>query len=430
MNDRELEAKLQRAVAASTPDVWEQIRARCAVGENKPQPADEAGAVVSFSAARKRRQPWARALACVAALVLVIGGFGMFRQYQAQHAVDSVIALDVNPSVELQINAEERVLHAVARNVDAEGILDGMDLSGATLDVAVNALIGSMLKNGYISELANSILVSVESGDQARSTALQERLAAEIDSILQSFSVEGAVISQTVTSDESLAALASENQISAGKASLINTIIAQNSLYSFTELAKLSINELTLLVESQQETLTEVVSTGTASDKAYIGREAALALALEQSGLTEADILYQEIEMDFDDGQMVYEVEFFAGEMKYEYEIAAGDGAILKMDTKAEERPIGQDTAADGNMDSPGSAAMRGEYITANEARAIALLHAGIDEADAWEMEVDFDVDDGVALYEVEWYSGRMEYDYEIDALNGEILKYDAEVED
>lgn len=408
MNDRELEARLRQAVDAAAPDVWEKIEARC----------DAAAPAPPAPLRQKRNRPWMKTLACAAALLLVIGCFSVFRAYQAEHRVDSVIALDVNPSVELQINAAERVLAATALNDDALGILDNMDLTGATLDVAVNALIGSMLKNGYISELANSILVSVASGDSARGQALQERLAAEIDSILQGFSVEGAVLSQQVEDDGALSALASENQISTGKASLINAIIAQNSLHTFEELAQLSIHELTLLAEPQQQALPDVVATGTPSDKAYIGREAALAAALAHAGLDSAQAGGVQVEMDYDDGQMTYEVDFFANGCEYEYEIAADDGAVLKYESE-------QDEARH-----PEGGGKSGGYLSAAEAKDAALGHAGIAEADARELEVEFDDDDGIAVYSVEWKTGDMEYDYEIDALSGAVRKFDAELDD
>ena len=66
--------------------------------------------------------------------------------------------MDVNPSIELRINNAEKVIAAEALNEDAEIILEDMKLRGVDVDVATNALIGSMVKNGYLSELSNSIL--------------------------------------------------------------------------------------------------------------------------------------------------------------------------------------------------------------------------------------------------------------------------------
>ena len=99
------------------------------------------------------------AAACLA-LVVVGGGAGV--QYYQANAVASVISLDVNPSVELDVNRQEKGVSAVPLNADANEILDGMDLKGADLNVAVNAIMGSLLKHGYVDELANSILISVE----------------------------------------------------------------------------------------------------------------------------------------------------------------------------------------------------------------------------------------------------------------------------
>ena len=69
-----------------------------------------------------------------------------------------------------------------------------MDLTGTDLDVAVNALIGSMLQNGYLSDIQNAILVSVENQDAAKSAQLQQHLTDTINSVFQGGSLEGAVL--------------------------------------------------------------------------------------------------------------------------------------------------------------------------------------------------------------------------------------------
>ena len=63
------------------------------------------------------------------------------------------------------------------------------------------------------------------------------------------------------------------------------------------------------------------------------------------------------------------------------------------------------------------------EYITKAEAKAIAFEHAGVKEADAKKVRVEFDFDDGVAEYSVEFHADKFDYDYEIDAVSGKILK-------
>ena len=64
------------------------------------------------------------------------------------------MSLDVNPSIELTLNRSEKVLACTPVNEEAQAILADMDgggdLKGAKLDVAVNAIVGSLVRKGYL----------------------------------------------------------------------------------------------------------------------------------------------------------------------------------------------------------------------------------------------------------------------------------------
>ena len=68
--------------------------------------------------------------------------------------------------------------------------------------------------------------------------------------------------------------------------------------------------------------------------------------------------------------------------------------------------------------------------ITEDEAKNIALTDAGVTEADVTGIRVKLDKDNGVWEYEVDFYAGDMEYDYDIDAATGTIRSKDTEIED
>ena len=70
------------------------------------------------------------------------------------------------------------------------------------------------------------------------------------------------------------------------------------------------------------------------------------------------------------------------------------------------------------------------EDIGYAKAKSIALNHAGVSESKAYDMDIELDDEDGTLVYEVEFKSGNMEYDYEIDAASGTILKHEAELDD
>ena len=45
-------------------------------------------------------------------------------------------------------------------------------------------------------------------------------------------------------------------------------------------------------------------------------------------------------------------------------------------------------------------------------------------------MDIELDDEDGILVYEVEFKSGNMKYDYEINAATGAILKHESELDD
>lgn len=145
----------------------------------------------------------------------------------------------------------------------------------------------------------------------------------------------------------------------------------------------------------------------------YITEEAAKAAALDHAGLAEADLQAVRVKLDYDDGRAIYDVEFVQNAAEYDYEIDATTGEIVSYDYDAE------------NYN--GAQATTGSPVTAEEAKQIALNHAGVAESDTRAMELETDRDNGRTVYEFSWKVGFTEYDYEIDADTGEILSYSQE---
>ncbi len=63
--------------------------------------------------------------------------------------------------------------------------------------------------------------------------------------------------------------------------------------------------------------------------------------------------------------------------------------------------------------------------ITQEQALDIALKHAGYKKNQVSFPRVHLDYDDGIQKYEVEFYVGFCEYNYDIAASNGQIIGYD-----
>lgn len=66
--------------------------------------------------------------------------------------------------------------------------------------------------------------------------------------------------------------------------------------------------------------------------------------------------------------------------------------------------------------------------ISAEKAKQIAISHAGVGAATFTKVELD--IDDGIKVYEIEFKVGNVEYEYDINASNGAIIKSSSEIDD
>lgn len=408
---KDVEQRLSTALEHAAPNDPAGVLSRC--GAQK-------GTVIAMTQPKKRRR-WA-SLAVAACLVLAVAGGGVW--YQQANTVASVVSLDVNPSIQLNVNKNEKVLSAVPMNDDAAEILNGMELKGTQADVAMSAIIGSLLQHGYVSELANSILITVEDDDAQRGEKLQQELTQMADAALASAQVNASILSQVLSRSPELTQKAQEYGISEGKAALIQAVVeGSNGTKTFEQLVGLSINDLNLLYAAQKPLGTNsgegqgtqaggdqtasggagapITASGQASQSAYIGMEAAKEAALSHAGYTQNNVTFLSAEYDYDDGRMIYEVEFRVQGAEYEYEIDAATGQVIKYEQEGEKSYTGSaDTSS---------------YIGEDAAKAAALSHAGVSEGDTSYCNAWLEWDDGrPECYEVEFMAGSTRYEYEI----------------
>jgi len=395
MTNEKMEQRLAAALEKTVPDDVSGVLSRCEVRK---------GTVSSMKANHTIKKKWATLVAACLAVIL-LGGGGVL--YQQANAAASVVSLDVNPSIELRVSRSEKVLACAPLNEDAKAILadmgGGADLKGAKLDVAVNAIVGSLVRNGYLSSISSAIMISVEDKNTARAEKLQRELTDAVDGVLQTSDAKASVLTQTLTQDAAREQQARENSISTGKAALVNRILAINPALQFDALARLSVEELKDLAEAGAPAMP-------------IGKDKALSIAAAAFSRDLADeIRYSEVDAELDESPAQYEVEITGqkGE-EIEYKIDAYTGTILESKRETEDKASAAQPASSGDI---GHA----------KAKAIALNHAGVSESKAYDMEIELDEEDGMLVYEVEFKSGGMEYSYEINAATGAIVKQEAE---
>lgn len=152
-------------------------------------------------------------------------------------------------------------------------------------------------------------------------------------------------------------------------------------------------------------------------DDGQISLEDAKKAALTDAGLSDTDVIYTKEKTDYEDGIMVYEIEFYAGNAEYEYEINAATGTVYSKSVETHHTQTGH-----GHDKHTGTSQTD---IGADSAEAIALNHAGFLETEVSRLKSEFDIDDGRAVYEVEFDKDGREYEYKIDATDGSIIEFD-----
>lgn len=156
----------------------------------------------------------------------------------------------------------------------------------------------------------------------------------------------------------------------------------------------------------------------------YIGVDKARELALADAKVAAGDALFLRAALDWEDGKAVYEVEFCAGNTEYDYELDALTGAVLKRDKDIENFDWSHRDNYHADHDLPASPAPSGapqKRLTAQEAQSAALGRLPGGQV----VKCELDEDDGVWVYELELRAGAAEYDCEVDAVSGEILKWE-----
>lgn len=164
---------------------------------------------------------------------------------------------------------------------------------------------------------------------------------------------------------------------------------------------------------------TEAVGVAKKANKTKkISADKAKKIALGDAKLAEKNVTFVKVELEFEDNRLVYDVEFYSGNVEYDYDIDAVSGAIVSADKDIENYVIPAQ---------PSTEAQASE-ISVEKAKQIALSHAGVGSARFTKAKIDYE--NGVKVYEIEFKVGNMEYEYDINVVNGAIVSSSAEIDD
>ena len=175
-------------------------------------------------------------------------------------------------------------------------------------------------------------------------------------------------------------------------------------------------SQLSPLAAPGNQVLAGVAGTSNSTGDALTA-EQAKQIALEDAGLSADAVTFLRAEPDYENGRNVFDVEFYQGNTEYDYEIDATTGEIRSVDRDIESYQPQTQTQTQSSQ------------VSLEQARQIALSHAGLSADAVTFVKAGQEYDDGRLVYEFEFYQGATEYDYEIDAATGEIRSFDQDAE-
>ena len=442
MKREEIEKKLDTAVSGMIPeDMFKRI------SEN----------IVSVDAERmekgmkKKFNIFSKGFVGVAAacVLLAVGVVGV-PYYGNNYVPDSHVDIDVNPGVEIVTNKKNKVLEVQSTNQDGASVIDGMNLKNTELKVAVNALIGSMVQKGYITSDNTGILVTVRNNNEDKANQVKAEVLDDINVALSTNDIKARVMNQTAKNSMDVDKFAKENSISIGKAVFVLNLAAKDSSLDAKELAKMKVSDIANLVVQKGIDIRDIVDydsddsiweniadaiedidedarenaagTSAAINSAKnISIEDAKQIAFAHAKIAQSGVTFIKAKLDTEDGRQVYDIEFYSGNTEYDYEIDAISGEIVSSDMDIENYTIPDQTAAQPNNTA-------GD-IGIEKAKEIAMSHAGVSPGSVSFVKAKLDTEDGVKVYDIEFHSSNVEYDYEINSATGAIVSFDQDIE-
>ncbi len=275
MKKSDIEKRLQSDLKNATPSDFESLKRACGLqGEKrlakatvpvyKRAVATAGGGATSkggFSFGKIMAGTLAFALAVVVAVTALFGLFG-----RKNKPVGGYFILDINPSVEIDYDADGKVTEVIGLNEDGRVLLYGLQSQkGKTYDDVANVIVNRCLKLGYftVEDVNNAILVSATSLKGGKDETRTNEMKVALTNVFSEKKMAGVVITGVV--NEALNETATSYGIDVQKYGLILHYLklcnldenSENGQAVLREYAKKSVRALYEAIDDKQDEIEE-----------------------------------------------------------------------------------------------------------------------------------------------------------------------------
>ncbi len=193
--------------------------------------------------------------ACIAALFIIASFLNIIDLPNGNNTfsdakVFAYVDVDINPSLEMEIDDIGNVLRVVPLNEEAESIVEKLEVDKTSVYKVMDSIIDEVKKNKLISEseknyvLVSSTLSNNKNEDDKDYQVEKKKLDNIIDSLKYSIQENDKVDVYLVQANESERKDAQSKGISTGRYVLYNKYKSLNSSYSIEEVKNTNVNEL------------------------------------------------------------------------------------------------------------------------------------------------------------------------------------------
>ena len=334
--NKNLKNKIISSLQKETPDMRDKIQSACK--EKEQVLPDVANEKKTFF----KNLTITRIVATIACVVLFITGistgFLIMRGAVAKHSTpQTFVYLDVNPSIKISLNEDNRILSCIALNEDAETVISGLDLKWVDIKLGLNAIISAMYVKGYLVAKENAMLISVESNDEDNNKQeFLSYLTKQINNVFNQSEMKCSIIAQTIKPSEDLISRAKAQGISVGKMYLVDKTaekMGNKNVENINNLSTMSIRQLNLIYSTNAQANGNVsndVISGNVGG--YLSQDMAIQKLFEYLQIGIEPVEYYKVRADYKnsaDRRIIYIIEIKLQEeataRRYEVDCETGD---------------------------------------------------------------------------------------------------------
>ncbi|MDF1618190.1 anti-sigma-I factor RsgI family protein [Petrocella sp. FN5] len=195
-------------------------------------------------------------MTAVASVVFLVVLFSIQLQYRT---IDSTVYLDINPSIQIETNRQDKVIGLIALNAETHTFIGDYDFKGRNLNEVTMDLVDKLVLTNYITKSEDMMLVSVYNENKEKANLQKQQIKDLIIHHLEKDSIRPIVLAQAIDRSNTITDMAKAYGISEGKMTFIRNLMILSPELRVDNLVRLSLEQLISLAKYMELDLSPII---------------------------------------------------------------------------------------------------------------------------------------------------------------------------